>query len=85
MSDKVNSVDATRGQPLVVRARTRKAELEQALKKLPADATRERAEIEVVLKSFDSLLTGEVSGPTAQTLSRVLENSKHLAQGITGK
>ena len=44
-----NSTDATRGEPLGVRAEKRKAELEAALEKIPAEDTRARNDIEVVL------------------------------------
>jgi hypothetical protein len=78
-----NSTDATRGEPLGVRAEKRKAELEAALAKLPADELRARNDIEVVLGSFTTLLTGNsehLSDTTAAELSRLLENSKHLAE-----
>ena len=78
-----NSTDATRGEPLHVRAEKRKAELEAALAKLPVEDLRARNDIEVVLGSFTTLLTGNVehlSDTTASELNRLLENSKHLAE-----
>lgn len=78
-----NSTDATRGEPLAVRAEKRKVELEAALAKLPADDLRARNDIELVIGSISSHLTGNVehlSDTTAAELSRLLENSKHLAE-----
>ena len=78
-----NTTDATRGEPLGVRAEKRKAELEAALAKIPAEDLRARNDIEVVLGSFNTLLTGHpehLSDTTAAELSRLLENSKHLAE-----
>lgn len=78
-----NSTDATRGEPLAMRARKRKVELEAALAKLPADEKRARNDIELALGSLDALLTGDVDNlaeTTAANISRVLESSKHLAE-----
>ena len=78
-----NSTDATRGEPLAVRAQKRRAELAQALEKLPSDETRKRSDIEIALGAVDELLTGDVehlSNVTAADLSRWLESSKHLAE-----
>lgn len=78
-----NSTDATRGEPLAVRAQKRRAELAQALEKLPSDDTRTRNDIEIALGAVDVLLTGDVehlSSVTAADLSRWLESSKHLAE-----
>jgi hypothetical protein len=78
-----NSTDATRGEPLAMRARKRKLELERALAKLPADDLRARNDIGVAVASIDGLLTGDVehlSDATAANLSRLLENIKHLAE-----
>jgi len=78
-----NSTDATRGEPLAMRANKRKAELELALGKLPEDDKRARNDIEVAMSSISALLTGDVdhlSDTTAAELSRVLESSKHLAE-----
>jgi len=78
-----NSTDATRGEPLAMRATKRKAELELALSKLPEQDQRARNDIEVAVSSITALLTGDVdhlSDATAAELSRVLESSKHLAE-----
>jgi hypothetical protein len=78
-----NSTDATRGEPLAIRAQKRKLELELALANLPAADLRARNEIDVALTSIDGLLTGDLehlSRTTAADLSRLLENIKHLAE-----
>jgi hypothetical protein len=78
-----NSTDATRGEPLAMRARKRRAELAAALEKLPVEELRERTDLEIALSSIDALLTGDVerlSDTTAADLNRLLENSKHLAE-----
>ncbi|HEX3759144.1 MAG TPA: hypothetical protein VHW23_10575 [Kofleriaceae bacterium] len=78
-----NSTDATRGEPLAMRAQKRKLELERALAKLPADDMRARNDIAAAVASIDGLLTGDVehlSDTTAADLSRLLENIKHLAE-----
>ena len=80
-----NSTDATRGEPLALRAQKRKAELEAALDKLPADELRARNDIEIAVSSINALLTGDVdhlADTTAAELSRLLENSKHLAEVV---
>lgn len=78
-----NSTDATRGEPLVIRAQKRRLELQRALANLPATDLRARNEIDVALTSIDGLLTGDLehlSRTTAADLSRLLENIKHLAE-----
>ena len=78
-----NSTDATRGEPLAMRAQKRKLELERALEKRPAEDVRGRNDINVAVASFNALLTGDVdhlSDTTAAELSRLLESSKHLAE-----
>jgi hypothetical protein len=78
-----NSTDATRGEPLALRAQTRVAELEAALAKLPAGEQRARNDIEVALSALSSFLTGDVdhmTDATAADLNRVLEGCKHLAE-----
>jgi hypothetical protein len=78
-----NSTDATRGEPLALRAQKRRLELDQALAKLPDEDKRARNDIEIVMASIDGLLTGDVdhlSDSTAADLSRLLESSKHLAE-----
>jgi hypothetical protein len=78
-----NSTDATRGEPLVLRAQKRKAELEKALEKLPANDLRGRNDLVLALDTVSGLLTGDLenlSDATASALSRWLESSKHLAE-----
>lgn len=78
-----NSTDATRGEPLAVRARKRRAELAQAMEILPLEETRARSDIEIALAAVDELLTGDtdhLSSTTAYDLNRWLENNKHLAE-----
>ena len=78
-----NSTDATRGEPLAMRARMRKAELEIARDKLPASAVRMRMDIELALESVNALLTGDttkLSDATASELSHWLEHTKHFAE-----
>ncbi|MEO8702423.1 MAG: hypothetical protein ABI867_20435 [Kofleriaceae bacterium] len=80
-----NSTDATRGEPLALRAQKRKAELEAALDNLPAD-DRSRGDVELALATVASLLTGDLehlSAATAADLNRWLESSKHLAEVAT--
>ena len=55
-----NSTDATRGEPLAMRAQKRRLELAKALEGLPADELRARQEIELTMASIDSLLTGDL-------------------------
>jgi hypothetical protein len=78
-----NSTDATRGEPLAMRAQKRKLELERALDRHPAEDIRARNAINVAVASINALLTGDVdhlSDATAAELSRLLESSKHLAE-----
>jgi len=78
-----NTTDATRGEPLAVRAKARKAELQKALDRLPVSELRARNDIELALGSVDELLTGDSAHPsdaTAAALNRWLEGSKHLAE-----
>ena len=78
-----NTTDATRGEPLAVRAQKRRAELAAALQEVPADERRARGDIELALTTVDGLLTGDIeklSHATASQLSRWLEHTKHLAE-----
>jgi hypothetical protein len=78
-----NTTDATRGEPLAMRAQKRKLELEKALDKLPAEDVRSRNDIDVAVATINALLTGDVdhlSDSTAAELSRALEASKHLGE-----
>jgi len=79
----LNSTDATRGQPLVQRAQTRRAELAAYLETLPATSLRERTDIETAISMVDEQLTGDLeqmSDATRAALSRWLELNKHLAE-----
>jgi hypothetical protein len=77
-----NTTDATRGEPLAVRARTRRSELEQSLV-LSGEASREHRDIELALAEIDQWLAGDVahlSHTTAEDINRWLERTKHLAE-----
>ncbi len=79
----VNSTDATRGEPLALRALKRQSELEAALDKLPAGEQRARNDIEVALAALAGFLTGDLdhmTEATAADLNRVLEGCKHIAE-----
>jgi hypothetical protein len=78
--------DATRREPLAIRAQKRKAELEKALLRLPREDLRARAEIAQALTSVGDSLTGSHdhrSYMTAAELNRWLETTKHLAETAT--
>ena len=78
-----NSTDATRGEPLAVRAQKRREELAKALEMLPLEEARARNDIEIALGAVDELLTGDtahLSSTTAYDLNRWLENTKHIAE-----
>ncbi len=76
-----NSTDATHGQPLAVRAKARKAELE-ALLETTTDV-RARGDIELAVSSVTELLTGDpehLSATTAAAINLWLEREKHLGE-----
>ena len=78
-----NTTDATRGEPLGLRAQKRRAELAQALTALPPADLSARSDIELAMSSVDTMLTGDLehlSDATAADLSRWLEHTKHLAE-----
>lgn len=78
-----NTTDATRGEPIAMRARTRKAELEKAHDLLPTTAVRARTDIEMALAEVNQWLAGDVehlSHVTSAELNRWLERTKHLAE-----
>ena len=78
-----NSTDATRGEPLAMRAQKRRHELEGILANLPAEDRRARSDIQLMVASIDALLTGDVdhlSDATAAALNKLLENGKHIAE-----
>lgn len=79
----VNSTDATQGESLAHRAKTRKAELEASLAKIPRAETRTRSDIEAALSALTPMLTGDtehLSEATAAEINRWLESSKHLGE-----
>ena len=83
---RVNSVDATTGQPIVARVTARKQELEALLAALPADRLRARNDVVVALATINDLLTGDlehVPAVVAADMSRWLEHNKHLAEPAT--
>lgn len=78
-----NSVDATSGQPIVVRVQARKLELEVLLAMLPHDDHDTRGDIELALGNIKGLLTGDldkVPAIAASYMNRWLEGSKHLGE-----
>jgi hypothetical protein len=82
MKNTDNSIDATRGQPLAVRAQARIKELEALVVEMPQGA-RERSEIEGSIASAKSLLTGNLDKlppTTAADLNRWLETTKYIGQ-----
>jgi hypothetical protein len=77
-----NSTDATRGEPLAIRAQKRKLELQAASEKLGVEEPARKA-IDLAVASIDALLLGDathLSHATSQELSRLLESSKHLGE-----
>jgi CMP-N-acetylneuraminic acid synthetase len=80
---KENSTDATRGEPLALRAQKRKAELESILDVMPENALLARKDIEMALSEVDQWLLGDyehLSKITGEDISRWLEATKHLAE-----
>lgn len=79
----VNSVDATRGRPIVERVMIRKHELEAALAAVPEGNTRERGDLELALGTLGQMLTGDlehVPAVVVHTMNRWLESNKHLGE-----
>lgn len=77
-----NTVDATRGMPLIERARLRRIELVAARDLLAEDDVRGRSDLEIAIAGVDGLLTGDpthLDSATAFELNRWLEANKHLA------
>jgi hypothetical protein len=77
-----NSVDATRGQPIISRVMARKHELEALLEGLPADH-HNRVDIDLALGNVDRLITGDLDhlpAVVAAGLNQWLERSKHLGE-----
>ncbi len=71
-----NSTDATQGEPLGQRARTRQAELEQILAATPESELRVRKDIETALGAVTSLMSGDPDHLAASTGLAI--SSKHL-------
>ena len=81
-----NRTDATQGEPLAVRARTRQAQLQALLVKTPSYDAATRGDIELALSAVTQLLTGDtehLSDATAAELSRWLEGAKQLGETVT--
>ena len=76
-----NTVEATRGQPLIARVLARKIELEDALADCaPYDETQRKA-IETALAAVYGLITGDLAHPprvVARALSAWLERNKYV-------
>jgi hypothetical protein len=82
LDSKLNSTDATRGQPLVARVLARKDELEDMLADVDPRDTLLRQAIETALATVYMLMTGDLVHPpdvVARALTRWLERNKHLA------
>ena len=78
-----NTTEATTGEPLAMRAKARRAELQAAHDKLPASDKRGRDALAVAIAAVDGMLTGDtahLTDATAADLNRWLEGSKHLAE-----
>jgi len=76
--------DETRGRPLMLRARLRRAELCEALSELPEDELRARGDLELAILTIDQLLPADAdlespSSATAAAVNRWLEHAKDLA------
>jgi len=75
----VNTSDATRGEPLAMRARERKADLQRALAAAPADDAHSRHDLEAALAAIEGMLAGDIErlpAPTAAEVHRWLAASK---------
>jgi hypothetical protein len=78
-----NTTDATRGEPIGLRAQKRRAELQDLLWQLPEAERSIRSDISIALAEADQLLTGDSDHPsyvTAANLSLWLERTKHIAE-----
>ena len=79
----INSVDATTGQPMVIRVQARKAELEARLKTLREDDLQTRSDIDLALATIGELLTGDlehIPQVVSADMNRWLERNKHVAE-----
>lgn len=84
----INSVDATTGQPMVMRVHARKAELEARLVTLPEDDLQTRSDIKLALATISELLTGDLAQippVVAADMNRWLERNKHIAEVASGE
>ena len=82
----INSVDATAGQPMVLRVQTRRAELEARLTTLREDDLQTRSDIDLALATISELLTGDLENvPQVVTadMNRWLERNKHVAESAS--
>ncbi len=85
---RINSVDATAGQPLVARVMARRQELDDILAQLPASDLDLRNEITFAISTVDQLLTGNleaIPAVVAVDLNRWLERNKHLGERNTAE
>lgn len=76
-----NTVEATRGQPLIARVLARKIELEDALADCAPHAELRRASIQAALSAVYGLMTGDLVHPSqvvARALSAWLERHKYV-------
>lgn len=80
---RVNSVDATVGQPMVDRVMDRKNELEALLLALPESDVATRDHIGLALSTIQELLSGDLANVPAVVMvdmNRWLERNKHLGE-----
>ena len=80
---RVNSVDATTGQPMLARISQRKAELEALLAGLAPDDHATAGDIKLALSTINDLLTGDLDHvpPVVMVdINRWLERNKHLGE-----
>lgn len=78
-----NSVDATTGQPMVIRVQARKAELEARRNTLREDDLHTRSDIDLALGTIGELLTGDLAHippVVVADMNRWLERNKHVAE-----
>jgi len=79
-----NTVEATRGQPLIARVLARKIELEDALADCAPHEEVQRSAIQTALAAIYGLMTGDLVHPSsvvARALSAWLERHKYVAVG----
>jgi hypothetical protein len=80
---RINSVDATIGQPIVARVMARKLEFEALLAGLPPDEHAVASDITQTLAAVNELLSGDlehVPAVVAAELNLWLERGKHVAE-----